>query len=68
MGIDLTSEPEIIINGIKLTGLQAMTVRVAVGIMMIECQGEGTLARDETGPMYLEQLVLVNHIMALNHG
>ena len=47
--IDVLDEPEIIINGFKLTVAEAMTVRVAMGSFAISLAPEDSLGSDTVG-------------------
>lgn len=50
--MSLGDEPEIIINGVKLSIPEAMTIRVAVGNLMIDMQSG--LGNDEVGKSICE--------------
>lgn len=44
----MMKEPEIIINGIRLTEAQAMTVRVALGMFCMSMSNDDALGSDAT--------------------
>jgi len=60
------SEPIIIINGVKLTPAQAMTVRVSINNFVFDLQ-DSTLGEDEHGKAmsaaYLERVGEINGII-----
>lgn len=60
-------EPQIVINNMKLTQAEAMTVRVAIGAFQLHLMAEG-LGEDETGRSisagYQACLERVNRLMA----
>lgn len=60
-------EPSIIINGTPLTPPQAMSVRVAIGLYLMELQNPECLGKDETGMAiaqgYKSELQKVSRLM-----
>jgi hypothetical protein len=62
------SEPEITINGVRLTTAQAMTVRVALGSFMFDLQGEGLGDDDHGRAMRDGYLTASRAIFALMHS
>lgn len=61
-------EPEIIIDGLRLTEGQSMAVRVAIGSYAMEMSVKGALGDDDTGEAirkgYRDRLAEVGRLMA----